>query len=201
MAGANFSYNPMLTSNDLGGFSTTSEGYVQGVALDDPAIRNALSGGFLAAAETLPMWGGLPIFEDIPAAGSPLGGSIGRALTTPGITGWSVFNQAHNGLTSPQSNVPLIANGMTVNFYRAGSGARIAVPIDPALVSLEGGLITQQVSWDFTNNRIITFNATPGALPVKIIDIAIGNSKIVTYDSVNNFANWTETGSVAIILI
>lgn len=199
MAGANFAFNPMLTSNANGGFSVTSEGYVQGVALDDPSVRNELAGGFLASTETLPMWGGLPIFENIPVGGSPLGGSIGRAATVAGITGWSVFNQAHNGITSPQSPVPLIANGMTVNFYRAGSGARIAVPIDPTLVSLEGGLITQQVSWDFTANRIVAFSAT--ALPVQIIDIAIGNSKTVVYDSVNNFATWSETGSVAIIKI
>jgi hypothetical protein len=199
--GNSVSIQPMATGNALGGFSVQPDGYVQGVALDDPAIRNSLAIGYLKSDETEPMWGGLPIFEDIPVSTSngALGGAVGRATDYPDITGISVFNQANAFISTPQSQVPTASANQTVPFYRMGSGARIALPIDPALVSLDGGLITQQVSWDFVNNRIKAFDTT--AFPCKILLVAIGNSKIVSYDSVNNLANWDNAGSVAIVQI
>src|SRR5487761_2489213 len=129
---AQISFNPGLTTNALGSFSIQSDGMVQGVATDDPAIRNELSGGVLASTETLPMWGGVGIYENIPVSGNngTLGGNIGRATSvssTKALTGFSVFNQAHNWITTPQSPVPMGASASTVNFYRLGSGARIAV--------------------------------------------------------------------------
>lgn len=195
------SINPMLTTTGAGLFDVVSDGLVAGVAFDDPAIRYALAGGVLATSETLPMWGGLPIFENIPASTSNgvLGSTVGRAADYAHITGWSVYNQAHNMITTPQSTAPTVGGGGSVNFYRAGSGARIAVPIDPALVSLDGGLITQQVSWDFTANQIIAFSST--ALPVKILYIAATNCKRVVYDNVNNVANWNTNGACAVILV
>lgn len=36
---ANLSLNPMATTNALGSFGVQSDGYIQGVALDDPANR------------------------------------------------------------------------------------------------------------------------------------------------------------------
>lgn len=155
-------FNPLITTNFQGGFSTESAGLVQGVAFDDPTVRNLLSGGVLGNAETLPMWGGVGIFEDVnpvAAFSRTLGGVVGRATILTSLTGFSVFNQATNWVQTPQSPVPLAASGMTVPFYRFGSNARIAVKVDPALVSLEGGLITQQVSWDFTGQQLAPFNA------------------------------------------
>lgn len=278
------SFNPLLTTTAAGTFSVQSDGLVQGTAYDDPAVRNFLAGGLLASAETLPMWGGVGIFEDVaPSSGFDvsLGGQLGRATGLSSLTGFSVFNQAHNWVTTPQSHVPLASSGMTVPFYRLGSGARIAVAIDPALVSLEGGLITQQVSWDFTAQRLSPYNAawnanvitaaswastaggqvtftttsahgvavgadftisgmTPagyngdfkaiagttgstlvaalttnpgastvqgtlvaggGALNVRILQVQVGNSKLVTYDPVTGFANWNPSGTAAVILI
>lgn len=160
------SFNPMLTSNALGSFSVQSDGLVQGTAFDDPAVRFALAGGYLAASETLPMWGGVGIYENVAPFGGfdvSLGGQIGRATSiasTKALTGFSVFNQAHAWITTPQSQVPLASSGMTIPFYRLGSGARIAVGIDPSLVSLEGGLITQQVSWDFNNQVLQPYDAS-----------------------------------------
>lgn len=166
---AQLTFNPYVTSNATGSFNATSAGYIQGLALDDPAIRNELAGGILASTETLPMWGGVGISELIPGlAGNPspvLGGSIGRATTltaqaTGQLTGFSVFNQNHSAVNSPQSPVPLTGSGGQVNFYRLGSGIRIPVAIDTSLVSLEGGLITQLVSWDFVNQRLIPYSVT-----------------------------------------
>lgn len=192
------SFNPVLTTNTFGTFSVQSDGLFQGTAMDDPAVRNALSGGVLASSETLPMWGGVGIYEDVsPASGldASMGGLIGRATSVTNLTGFAVFNQAHHWITSPQSPVPLASNGMTIPFYRLGSGARIALAIDPALVTLEGGLITQQVSWDYTNQKIIAYSAS--ALPVKILAIQIGNSYTVSYNSSTGFATWNASGSSA----
>lgn len=159
MTTAAISFNPLPTTNAAGSFSTVSDGLYQGTALDSPNSRYNLSGGLLATTETLPMWGGVGIFEDIPASpgNSVLGGTVGRATALTSLTGFSVFDQAYNGLTTPQSPVPLYGSGMTVNFYRFGSGQRIALQMDPSLVSLDGGLITQQVSWDFSAQKLVPY--------------------------------------------
>ena len=285
---ANVAFNPNLTTNALGSFNITSSGYIQGTALNDPSARNYLSGGVLSTSETLPMWGGVGIAELIsPATGrlASIGGTIGRATTltagAAGLTGFSVFDQDHSMINTPQSPVPLAASGMMVNFYRLGSNARLVVAIDPSLVSLDGGTITGPVSWDFalqrlipyvaaypanvitasswaitgggqvtfttttnhgvtvgsdftitgetpnayngtytaitgtaTNSLVAVLTANPGAstvqgtlvagggaLNVRVLDVQIGNSMIVSYDPVTGFATWNRSGSAAIILI
>lgn len=288
------SIQPMQTSNAAGGFSVNSEGFIQGFALDDPAIRNELSMGSLLATETLPMWGGVAIAEYLKAGnGNALGNDVARATLLANITGFAVFNQAHAFINTPQSQVPTAGAGQSIPFYRLGSKARIAVACEPGLVSLNGGLVTPQVSWDFNNQRLQAYNAATatvsltsltasydavtgkwtfvavaaaatdvtavgdainvsgvtgtgavyinanqivtaftdnqnfsfeiaggaatftagaqagtiivnqgvGALPVKVLSVDVGNSKIVTYDAINNLANWDNSGSVAIIQI
>ncbi|MGH8321591.1 MAG: hypothetical protein ACRESI_06525 [Gammaproteobacteria bacterium] len=203
MATPNISFNPVLSTNFPGSFSVQSNGYVQGVFLDDPAVRYALRGGILATSETVPMWGGVVIDVAVPTpatASSALGGVITRAAGYPTALGFSVFNQASNMVQTPQSRVPLSGTSMGVNYFLFGSGARIAVACSAALAAaLEGGAYNQQVSWDFVNQVLIAFSAT--ALPVKVINVNVGNSKIVTYSSVTNYANWTNNGSCALIEI
>ena len=162
----NISFNPGITTVANGTFATSWQGYIQGTAMPDPSTRNALAGGVLNSAETIPMWGGVGISEMVPSnpalAGGSLGGNIKRALLLTGVTaltGFSVFDQNNSAINTPQSPVPLVAVGMTMNFYRLGSGARIAVAADPALVSLEGGIITGPVSWDFVEQRLVPYNA------------------------------------------
>ena len=291
---AQVSFNPILTTNAGGSFNVQSAGYVQGQAQDDPSARYRLSGGVLASTETLPMWGGVGISENTspPSStyqGGPLGGNIIRATnftaaTAGTLTGFSVFDQNYAAITTPQSPVPLIATGMSVHFYRLGTNARIAVAIDPALVNLEGNVITQHVSWDLVNQLLIpyvgtltissgTYNNTTGvvtltmstgvtfsagdaivvssltgtggyaslngtftsltasgttvtynagagigtsaitggsltlgsgasvALPCKVLNVNIGNSMTVSYDSVTGFATWNRNGSAAVIQI
>lgn len=163
---ATLSFNPYLQSSASGSFNTQSDGYIQGIALDDPSVRNYLAGGVLAAAETKPMWGGVGISELIGGeAGSPaavLGGLIGRATTLTAqaagqLTGFSVFNQLHSSVSSPQSPVPLAGSGGQVNYYRIGSGARIAVKMSSGLINLQGELITSLVSWDFVNQQLVPY--------------------------------------------
>ena len=155
------SFNPYLTTNAQNTFILESTGYIQGTALDDPSVRNQLSGGPIASTEALPMWGGIPIEVDIPPLVSTpqnaLGSNLKRATNQSLITGWTVFNQVHSAINSPQSPVPLAASGMQMNFYGIRSLARIAVPVAPALVSLSGSPINSQVSWDFVNGQLNTY--------------------------------------------
>ena len=204
MAVPNLSYNPALTTNVVGSFLAQSTGYEQGQARPDPATQYALAAGILKTTETLPMWGGVAIMENIPALDSNTGGNIQRADTNAHITGFSVNNQNGATLITPQSQCPVSLGGGQVNFYRLGSGARIAVKIDATLAAtLDSGavLVGAQVSWDLTNQQIITYDGGVGALAAKIVAINIGNSKTVSYDAVNNLCNWTANGSVAIIEI
>jgi hypothetical protein len=296
------SFNPMLTTTNIGGFSTQSYGLVQGTVMDDPAVRYALAGGVLATNETYPMWGGVGIYANVPAlagsstsAGAELGTTVGRATTLSAgaakqLLGFSTFNQATAWVSWPQSNVPTAAGGMTVPYFPLGSGARIAVACDPSLAaSLVGNSIGQAVYWDlnaqclvasasasysvtsltwsatnggqvavvasaatpvagvgdnftiagatntgtgavsaintvhqvntFTNSQNFTFllpgdSATwgtlggtitivesQGALPVKVLRVQSGNSKVVIWDPVNNVANWNNSGTAALIQI
>lgn len=171
-------FNPVLTTNAAGTFNSTSGGYIQGTAQNDPAVRNELAGGVLLSSSSLPVFGGVAISEVVPGAtGSPnnnLGGIVsyatsvgtttGNSATSAGIcTGISVFDQANAMINYPGSPVPAAQPGMQVNFYRFGSGARIAVALAPGLVTLEGELISTNVSWDFTNQQIIPYQASFGA--------------------------------------
>jgi hypothetical protein len=164
--------NPYYMTNALGTFNVTSDGYIQGMALDQPAVRYALSGGVLISSATVPMWGGVAISENIaPTAGFDIsmGGTIMQATQVPtsgsggstgDITGFSVFDQNHAMLNSPATPVPLAYSGMPVLFYRLGSGARIPVACDPALGSLEGSVTTTQVSWNFADQTLQPYDAS-----------------------------------------
>lgn len=165
---ATLNVNPMQTTNAAGTFRKLSDGFIQGIAMDDPAIRNALAGGVLSSDETLPMWGGVGISELIAALPTSsnhveeLGNNIRRATglaSALALTGFSVFDQNHSALITPQSTVPLVLANMTLNFYRLGSGARIPVKMAPQLISARGGLITQQVSWDFVGQQLVPYAA------------------------------------------
>lgn len=176
-------FNPMQTTGAAGSFSVQSDGYVQGLSMDSPNTRYNLAGGFIASTEVLPMWGGVGIYEDVPPAGvgqGTLGGAVGRATTLANLTGFSVFDQAHAWITTPQSPCPSGSPGMTCNFYRLGSGARIPLQIDPALASLDGGLITQQVSWDFVNQRLVPYFPPEAGLATTAVSWSGGAITVTT---------------------
>lgn len=202
---ASINMNPMLTTNANGLFNVSSNGFTQGDAQADPAVKFALASGLLSTSATAPLWGGIPISESIPAASAQpgtnaTGSSVIQSTTLANSTGICVFNQAFHGITSPQSNAPSYLPGMSVNFYRFGSGARIPLRINPALVSLDGGLVTQQVSWDFTNNWITTYDGS-NAFPVKILTISTSGNKTVSYNSGTGYATWIGSEAVALCVI
>lgn len=194
------SLNPMATTNAKGLFSTNSNGFTEGDALDDPAVKFALAGGTLDTAATSPIWGGIPLTETI--ADSALGNTVLQADATHAPTGICVYNQAFGGITTPQSTAPLFSAGMSVNFYRFGSGARIPLALDPASVTLDGELISTTVYFDYTNNWVTAVQpGTQPALPVKVLKISTQNNKTVDYSSVTGNANWATDGLIAVVQI
>jgi hypothetical protein len=207
---ANIAFNPYVQTSAAGMFNIESDGFIVGTAMPDPATRFALAGGWLASTETLPMFGGVGISESIPTERSTapvtptrpdlaLGGVIGRAADYAHLTGFSVFDQNYAAVNTPQSPVPTVGSGGLVNFYRLGSGARVALAIDPTLVTLEGGLITAQVSWDFTNQKIIAFATT--ALAVKILQIKSSGCMVPVYTSGTGFTTWNYNGAAALCVL
>jgi len=200
MSANSIAFNPFATTVAAGLFLTQAQGLVAGTFFDDPAIRYEMAGGVLASTETLPMWGGVGIGEYVPTSGfDPRGSQIKRADTQAHLTGFSVFNQNGAAISSPQSPVPQTLSGGQVNFFRLGSGAKLALAIDPALVTDDGGLITQQVSWDFTNQKIVAYDSV-AALPVNILSIQTAQVLTVAFDGVNA-ATWTRSGNAAAIVI
>lgn len=197
----NITFNPATTTNAAGLFNVNSAGFTQGDAQDDPATKFRLTGGIVAATSPTPLYGGMLIQELLPAASSQpganiLGNQLLPATAAANTTGICVINKAYAGVTSPSSPVPLFGQGMSANFYRFGSLGRIPLRINPALVSLDGGLITQQVSWDYVNNWITTFSAT--AFPVKILTISTSGNKTVAYNSGTGAATYLTTEYIAL---
>lgn len=224
MAGS-ISFNPYATTNAGGSFNVTSQGYVQGIFMDDPAARYALSGGTYDPAATSPLIGGVPIAEFIRDANNVAGTNPGYAsqsgpyiklatsvgaasaanVTTPYITGFSVLNQAYQGVTTPQSPAPTYGAGGSASFARLGCGLRLAVAMDPGLVSSTGSLITSYFSWDFNTQRLqeyatsatITISSMTysTALGGSIAVVAAAASDVQAVGDVVNISGSTTTGS------
>ena len=206
---ASISLNPMATTNGAGLFNVNSAGFTQGDAVDDPAVRFALAGGILSASASTPIWGGVPIAEQIPAAATQpgtdtLGSTIiqanGGASPTLPPSGICVFNQAFGGIVTPQSNVPLFQVGMSVNYYRFGSGARIPLPCDSTVVALDGGAVGTTVYYNYTTGLLTTTQPSgQAAFPVKILKTSTSGNKAVSYSA--GAANWVGNVSMALCLI
>lgn len=193
-------FNPMLTTGPSDSFALDAEGAVAGTMNDDPALRYQIEGGVISSAESGIIYGGIPILLKLPATATQPANAQGpvvlKATNYATTTAWAIFNQASAMLITPSSNVPTASTGMSVNFLRAGSRARIVLPIDPTLVdTVLGGNDTQTVSWDFTAQQIVAFSST--ALPVQLIQI-FQNAQIVHVSG--STYTWT-TGPAALVQI
>lgn len=199
------SFNPYTTTTPQNTFLQESQGYIQGVSYDDPTAYQWLAGGVLKSTETLPMWGGVPIQENVNLPGAQadgLGGNVLRATSQVTVTGWSVFNQAASMVVTPGNNVPLASVLNYVAFYRNFTNQRIAVQADPALDPANTSIAGTALYWDVTNYRI-TATSSGGnfALPSNVRLLSINtNSKIVSYNSGTGAVTWS-AGNAAIILI
>jgi hypothetical protein len=198
------SFNPQLTTSPSNNFLATTEGYIQGATFDDTSSRMWLASGVIASSVTQPVWGGLAVTEEVATVNAnQLGNSLVLASAAGNVTGMTVFDQGTNMIIVPGNSVQQSLAGMTINYYRFGSNARIAVQVLASLVaSLEGGAINQALYWDPALFQL-TASGTSGAFALppttKILSVN-SNSKIVSYNSGTGALTWT-TGSAAIIQI
>ena len=201
---------PIATTVGQGLFDgASSNGARQGSAYPDPATRFALRGGILASSETLPMWGGLGVYMDIPGASGgynpALGCVMGRATAATGskpLAGFAVFDQAYGMVNAPNSQVPLAYAGQQVMAYAFGSRARIWLAADPGLVDLYGDPISSQVAYDYVNGLVIpytgnaaasagTYNNTSGVVSLTAAGVNLSPGDTVTVSGA------TGTGTVS----
>jgi hypothetical protein len=132
-------------------------------------------------------------------AGTPiaLGGSVGRATSLSNLTGFSVFDQAYGMINTPQSPVPTVGSYGQVMFFRLGSGARLAIAMAPSLVSLEGELITTQVSWDFSAQQLVPYAPAYASTTLTGASWASTSGGQITYTGLsNNLTSELSAGSV-----
>ena len=169
--------NPMAVTNGAGMFNQQSIGYVQGDYQSNTTSRNKLQSGVVASTETNPMFGGIPVQVYIPnGSGLSTGSPLARATTVAQILGFTTFSQGSGMIQSAQSPVPLAAAGQTMNYFELGSAVQLSVACDPGLAAtLEGGLINQQVSWDFNNNCLQAYDASTATVSVTSITSSYAN--------------------------
>jgi hypothetical protein len=197
---ANIAFNPVIQTNFADAFSVQTVGYVQGTFLDDPAIRFELEQGIVSPSATVPMWGGVPVLFSLPTAGTEADevGTVLTAASSTTINGWTVFNQAAAMITTPQSNAPQAAPGMSINYFRVGSGARIALQATATAAAAWYGA-TEYPSTIYWNTSTYMLTNTSGGSNVgplsgyRVVAIDINaNSKIVTYNSSSGFVYWQD---------
>lgn len=198
----NISFNPMVTTGAANSFVVDTNGFVQGTVYDDPGVRYQYEGGQVASGVAHPVWGGLPISLAVPQLGQSANGPpCSLATANANIEAWVIYNQAAGMIVLPGSTAPVASPGMSINFVRPGSLLRLALQVDPAIVnSLVGGAQNQQVSWDFTNNRIMAYSSGVGALPVQIEFVNIA-SKVISYNSSTGAVTWNDAGPCAVVRI
>lgn len=195
MATPNPSFNPMTVTTGEGLFQLSSEGLVQGFQMPDAATRNSLSQGIVSSSETEVMYGGIAIKEFIASSDSMiLGPVVARAATTATITGFTVTNQAYNGITTTSSAPQQYGSNMSVQFQQLGTGARVVVAIEPTFAaSIANGTtsINAPCSWDFDNQWLTANEPTHGNLAISamtwaagVVSVTVASNALITGDLV-----------------
>jgi hypothetical protein len=192
---------PSTTTAGQGLFGTTTNGLIQGQAFQDPAARFSLRSGIVSTNETVPMWGGLPVYADVSPIGptgpnSALGQVLGRAGTLATLVGFSVFDQAYNMVSSPTNTVPSAGSGQSIGYYPNGSRARIAVPCAPSLVNIDGLPINTPVGWDFIDEILVPYEATQSAVAITGATWATTSGGIITFTVGTNLTGVLTAGDV-----
>lgn len=192
--------NPVTVTNFSGSFFSSSTGYVQGVLLDDPVTRFKLNQGMWGSNSVVYGGMGVTISTCTPATEAAEYNSVLTVATSESnLNGFTVFNQATALVQTTSSTVPTGGQYMSMNYVELDSGARIAVAASSTVAAaLEGQAQNTAVYWDYTNQVLL---GSPGgtAIPVKIIDIAVGNSMVVSVSGSNY--TWNQAGSIVVIEI
>jgi hypothetical protein len=194
-------FNPMLTSNMSAGFIVESDGYIQGLDLDDQIAKMRLKSGMFSSAATSPLWGGVPVKGIVPTMDQNQSGpGVIQASSMSDYSGFSSYRNNYNAIIMPGNNVPLVVGGMTAMWYPKGCMARIPVPVSQALVTAaEGGSTDQQVIWNFSTGMLDVYASGDTALPVSVEGF-YSNSLMVVLNTTTGVYEW-QVGTSAVIMI
>lgn len=207
--------NPQQMTNAPNTFTINTYGGFQGMFVDDPAIRNELISALVAPSQSTPIAAGYGITEFLPTAGQEadsIGSVVTIATSQANLTGFTVWNQAHAMINSPQSPVPLASpgNGSTgpggaVSIFRLGSGARLWVQCASTVATAFAGVAVNTVAyWDYTNQLLLS---SPGgtAIAVKVLKVdTAGRSQVIQSASAissTGLGTWNYAGYSAMIQI
>jgi hypothetical protein len=203
---AGFTVNPVVVTNFQGSFFATSTGYVSGTLLDDPVTRFKLNQGMWNVSGTA-AYGGMGVTINLPTVAnevSEYNSVLSLASAETNLNGWTVWNQATGMVQTPQGNVPLAAQYMSVDYVEVGSGARIVVACSSSTAAaLAAAAQNVALYWDYTNQVLLS---SPGgtALTAKLIDVdTVGNSMVPVAGtgSLSGFTIWNQAGYSAVIEI
>src|SRR6185437_3817690 len=173
--------NPLPTTFASGTFNDSTVGYVAGSLYPNASTRNLIRTGFIGAAVTGLMYGGVGVTVSTQAAASPmLGPQLTIATAIGNLAGFLVGEQSAAPVQTPQSPVPLASPGMGFSVVEFGLGHCIALPMAAAnAANLLTAADTTQLTWAYTNQVLLPFTRGqipgPSSLPAKIIDVQIGN--------------------------
>ena len=201
---ATIPFSPYALTNVQDSFSVQSQGFWQGDLLADPSARFQLAAGVVAASETLPMWGGVAVFEKTPPANSALTGqapTIGRAASAGEFSGFTTYQGSFSAPVTPQSTAPLQASGGGFNFVRVGSLSRIVVACSSGIIALAGDTNPMSFGWDATAQQLVAAGTGDFDFNATLVAVNAGNSAVVDYDAITGAASWNTSGNVAVILI
>jgi hypothetical protein len=167
---ADINFQPFKTQGAFSGlFNVESRGLTQGDAQDDPAVRLQLCSGSLDESLDAPVWGGIGVMECISNSTENVAGSAIKKASASVCNAFTVFNQAHHGITTAGNPVPLFLAGGSVHYYRLGSMARIPLPISAAVAALANSgsepVGSDGFVWDMTNNVIDVYSSGSSGNP------------------------------------
>lgn len=206
MAGINL--QPFKTQGAFAGlFNVESRGLTQGDAQDDPAIRLQLCSGSLDKGVASPVWGGVGVVECIAKSTEDVAGSAIKIATASACNAFTVFNQAHHGITTAGNPVPLYLADGSVHYYRIGSGARIPLPVSAAVAALANSgsepVGSDGFVWDLTNNVVDVYSSASSGNPkvnIKLLMVSQDGNLTVKKESSGNVV-WEDDKPCGLFLI
>ena len=127
----------------------------------------------------------------------PLAGA-GSAASVTGVTwsgGRATFTVGSDLTSRISAGSPVVVAGMTPSGY---NGTWVVVSVNSATVVVTMPSNPGAFSAGGTLDEV---TSSQTALPIRILDVNVGNSMVPVYDSVTGFVNWDRSNSAAVVQI
>ena len=192
---ASVSFNPNQQTQPQNSFLLEASGWIQGLSMDNqPSRIQRETGNYTGTAM---VWGGMMINRLIPTINkNQQGPSIEIATAQQTDFAFTTNDGWYSALLVPGNDVPYVGAG-TVNYYPNGKWTRLPVACSASLAAaLEGGLMDQEVYWDFPTQTLTNSGTTP--IPGARVRGFNSNSLIVSQNSTTLALSWA-VGTCALL--